>query len=252
MAMVERTIEIDWIGHTELAKAKRYRDHITHPVRVTAIGWWFLHRSGGALLRRLGRHYEKSTLSYRASHNIACDGLTWEEIVEFAWLAAGLLHDCAFPFQYRLQSGIQLRRGIADTLGILAVPMCFTDTNNMRSCLANLKASWLASQQLHLERRAAELYAEDFNHAHALLGGLHHCLVLGLRLHSLQGLVVQLAARAIITHHDEEDAPITSDPLATLLFVSDTLQSWCRPFLHREPRIPTARTRCARLRSVSG
>lgn len=235
-AMVERIIEVDWIAHTELAKAKRYRDHITHPMRVTAIGWWFLHRSKGALLRRFARHYRNSTATYRNSHNIECDGHAWEAILEFAWLAAGLLHDCAFPLQYRLQSGLRLRKGIPDTLGILPrMPASFDDPGAM---LAPLRSSWLAAQPLSLEDRIKKLCADRFKDAHALLGGLHHCLALKRRLHSLQGLVMQLAARAIITHHDDEDDSIISDPLATLLFVSDNLQSWQRPFLHRETPSP--------------
>jgi hypothetical protein len=240
-AMVESTIEIDWIAHTELAKAKRYRDRITHPMGVTAIGWWFLHRSEGALLRRLARHYEESTATYRNSHHIMCDGRTWEEIVEFAWLAAGLLHDCAFPLQHRLESGLRLRKGIPDTLGILPrIPVSFEDPGAM---LAPLNSSWLAAQSLSLEHRIKDLCDARFRQAHALLGGLHHCLGLKRRLNSLQGLVVQLAARAIITHHDKTDDQIISDPLATLLFASDTLQSWQRPFLHREVPLPGNDTR---------
>jgi hypothetical protein len=235
--MVERTIEADWVAHTELVKVKqRYRDHITHPMRVTAIGWWFLHRSGATLLRRLAEYYRRVTETYRQSQNIVCDGHGWEGIVEFAWLATGLLHDYAFPLQYRLQSGLHLRKGLQDTLGLLPkVPACFQGSGAVQRRLAPLAGSWLEAQSLGLEHRIAGLCRSDFSDAHALLGGLHHCLALRRgRLHSLQGLVMQLACRAIITHHDEKGRAIRSDPLALLLVVCDRLQSWERPFLHRE------------------
>ncbi|MEW6668590.1 MAG: hypothetical protein AB1512_25540 [Thermodesulfobacteriota bacterium] len=51
--IVEPVIEIDWKAHLELNKEKRYRDHITHPVRVTAIGWWLLHEGNHRLLKIL-------------------------------------------------------------------------------------------------------------------------------------------------------------------------------------------------------
>ena len=232
LKMVERTIEADWIAHAELAKLKRYRDHITHPMRVTAIGWWFLHRSGDVLLRRLAHHYRAATDTYRRSRGIPCDGHDWKAIVEFAWLATGLLHDCAFPLQYRLHSGLHLGEGLPDTLGLFRVPACFLDSRSIRR---RLNGSWLAAQSLGLKGRIAALCGSGFKDAHALLGGLHHCLALGRRrLHSLQGLVIQLASRAIITHHDDDDKSIQSDPLAVLLVVCDELQSWQRPFLHRE------------------
>ena len=52
-------------------------------------------------------------------------------------------------------------------------------------------------------------------------------------------MIVQIAARAIISHHDKRSRAILSDPLATLLAVADRMQMWRRPFLHREqPRDP--------------
>ena len=242
-AMFERTIEVDWFCHTELGKAKRYRDHITHPVRVTAIGWWFLHRSRSSLLRTLASSYRKKTAAYLHSKSIPLGDRTWKEIVELAWLATGLLHDCAFPLQYRLQSGLHLRKGVQDTLGILPpAPESLMDSRKRQAMLDRLESSWLVEELPDLDRRIYELCKERranrFEHAHALLGGLHHCLAVEGKgqLHTLQGLVVQLAARAIITHHDKDEkkAAVVSDHLAALLFVSDNLQNWERQFLHQE------------------
>jgi hypothetical protein len=85
---------------------------------------------------------------------------------------------------------------------------------------------------LGVSRRLAALPDHGFKHSHALLGGLLHAAVTHDPLPSLRGLVRQLAARAIVTHHDAGDSAITSDPLAHLLFVADNLQFWGRPFVH--------------------
>jgi hypothetical protein len=87
-----------------------------------------------------------------------------------------------------------------------------------------------------LERLCRGPREKRFRHAHALLGALHQVLLLGGQLHTPQGLFVQLAARAIVTHHDKDaKATVVSDPLAFLLYVSDRLQAWKRPYLYREP-----------------
>ncbi len=100
--------------------------------------------------------------------------------------------------------------------------------------LRPLDGSWLAGRELDLGERMADLTRgrKKFKHAHAVLGPLQHLHSLGAQLHSLQGLVTQLAARAIFTHHDGEDESIVADPLALLLFVADNLQGWNRPFVH--------------------
>lgn len=53
--------------------------------------------------------------------------------------------------------------------------------------------------------------------------------------------MVQLAARAIVTHHDEKDDDILSDPLARLLAVADGLHAWRRPFVHRRESATSSR-----------
>lgn len=235
-AMMEHTIAADWLAHTELAKAKRYRDHITHPVRVTAIGWWFLHREGEHLLNVLADHYEKVTDAYRTERGFGLGPHDWRAVVEFAWLAAGLLHDSAYAFEYHLRCPCHIPRSLLSVLDVLPrARAAFVPGQGIGAKLKRLDSTWLGMQGLGLRRRVADVCADQFRHAHALLGGLHHCLALTSRRHSLPGLVVQLAARAIITHHDGGDAQIVSDPLATLLFVSDGLQAWERPFLHAEP-----------------
>ncbi len=47
--------------------------------------------------------------------------------------------------------------------------------------------------------------------------------------------MLQIACRAIATHHDENNNDILKDDLARLLFISDNIQNWGRPFIHREP-----------------
>lgn len=58
MGSFRSVIETDWKAHVELNKAKRYRDHICHPFRVTAVGWWLLHREDHELLKALAQYYE--------------------------------------------------------------------------------------------------------------------------------------------------------------------------------------------------
>ncbi len=238
LPIYRRIIEVDWLAHVELGKEKRYRDHITHPVRVTALGWWLLHRDRERLLADMARRYKKATRSYRVAKGIDLGDHDWEAIVEFAWLACGLLHDSAYPLEYHLRAAVGLRDGYQDPLKIFAPqehrfawPRC------RRVMLQPLAGSWFADQDLDLDRRMADLARgrKKFKHAHALLGPLHHLHSLAPRLHTLQGLVTQLAARAIVTHHDHDDKAIVVDPLALLLFAADNLQGWQRPFLHTVP-----------------
>jgi len=237
----EHIIKTDWIAHTELAKQKRYRDHISHPLRVTGIGWWLLHRDGSRLLHSMADHYRKETEAYRSRCGIKNKGHTWRRLVEYAWLACGLLHDSIYPLEYHLRAGEGLRGRYGDGLGVLGHPLkALSDAASRAVVLAPLDGSWFMDQGLDPGERLKMLAApagkgldpvREFNHAHALLGALHHLLVVG-DLHSLQGLVVQLAARAICTHHDKRPDSITSDHLAFLLYVSDNLQGWRRPFLY--------------------
>ena len=80
-----------------------------------------------------------------------------------------------------------------------------------------------------------------YGHAHAILGALRPLLSLLIshELHTPKGLVFQLAARAVATHHDRlvgvAAKAVLADPLAVLLVVADGVQSWKRPFMHRTP-----------------
>lgn len=234
ISLFERIIEIDWKAHVELDKEDRYRDHITHPVRVTAIGWWLLHRQGERLLADLAAHYERETRSYCELFRIDISPHTWKAIVEYAWLACGLLHDSVYPLEYHLRAGEKLGRSFNKTAQILT-PMvrAFSTDWVQNAVLDPLDESWFAVSGLDLNERFETLCTEErFKHAHAFIGALYHLLSLGPKLHSLQGLVMQLAARAIATHHDKRDKHIVSDKLALLLFTADNLQAWQRPFLH--------------------
>jgi hypothetical protein len=245
----ESVIETDWKAHVELRGQKRYRDHITHPVCVTAVGWWLLHRNGGALLADLARYYEASTEGYRVGRGVDVSARPWRAIVEYAWLTCGLLHDSAYSLEYHLLAGEKLCAECDDPLRLFApTRQRFSTGRGRRAFLKRLRPTWTAAQTPDLEGRLAALCTgARFRHAHALLGALHNLLSLdSARLHSLQGLVVQLAARAIISHHDSEDTAIVADPLALLLFVADNLQAWGRPFLHRE----SGTDRSARIRPV--
>ena len=238
--LLAKVIEVDWKAHTELLKQKRYRDHITHPVRVAALGWWLLHRNHGALLKTLAAHYRNRTRSYRRSCGIVCrpdEPNKWERIIEYAWLAAALLHDSAYPLEYHLRAAEGLCRGYGDGFRIYdPLRRRFTTRRGRSVVLGCLAGSWFLKQALDIENRMAELGGtkQRFEHAHAITGALHHLMHLGPRLVSFQGLVVQMAARAMVSHHDQKDRAIKSDPLALLLFVADNLQAWGRPFLHRE------------------
>jgi hypothetical protein len=162
---------------------------------------------------------------------------SWEAIVEYAWLACGLLHDMAYPLEYQLRSGEKLRESYGDTLRIFEPTRTrFSTARGRQTLMKNLSGSWIVNQELDWETRLSRVVAGGrFKHAHAVVGPLHNLLSLdGARLHSLQGLVVQLAARAVLAHHDDEDDSIVSDPLSLLLYVADNLQAWQRPFLYRE------------------
>jgi hypothetical protein len=229
--LFEHVIESDWLAHVGLFKDKRYRDHITHPLRVTAIGWWLLHREHAQLLAGMAEHYERTSRKYVDKHGIDLGGRSWKAIIEYAWLACGLLHDSAYPFEYHLRAGARL--GASDALRlIIPSPESFRGGGAKRKVVLPLAGSWLQAQRLGVNRRLAALPDHGFKHSHALLGGLLHAAVTSDPLPSLRGLVRQFAARAIVTHHDPENSAIVSDPLAHLLFVADNLQFWGRPFLH--------------------
>lgn len=237
LKLFERVIESDWLAHVGLLKDKRYRDHITHPLRVTAIGWWLLHRDDKRLLAEMARYYENATRAYVGKHGIDLGKRSWIEMIQYAWLACGLLHDSAYPLEYHLRAGARLNAADALCL-IIPPPESFSGRGAARKIVQLLAGSWLQAQRLGIERRLAGLPGHGFKHSHALLGGLLHVAVTPDPLPSLRGLVRQLAARAIITHHDPEDIAIVSDPLAHLLFVADNLQFWGRPFVHASKHQP--------------
>ena len=235
LPMFERIVEVDWRAHIDLDKQKRYRDHITHPVRVTAIGWWLLHRDDKRLLSEMADHYERVTHEYRTARGIDTGGHSWEDLVQYAWLACGLLHDSAYPLEYHLRSGAHLGVPSCDALGLCTASPSLLSPAGRKKRLDPLAGSWFSAQRLGLDSRLSSLPGAEFKHGHALLGALHHLRALQDRLHTLQGLIVQMAGRAIITHHDKSERAIVSDPLALLLYVADNLQAWKRPFLLAEP-----------------
>jgi len=224
-------IETDWLAHVELAKQKRYRDHITHPIRVTAIGWWLLHRNREKLLCHMADHYQQATWDYRQKSHIEMEGYDWKAIVEYAWLACGLFHDSAYPLEYHIRTTTRLKKSFKAVITAMNSPPITAAQGLMLLPLSN---SWFSNQNIDLKNRVTRLCERKLKHAHALLAALHHLHALGRQLHTRQGLVVQLAARAIATHHDQSSTYIRSDPLAVLLFIADNLQGWARPFLHRE------------------
>ncbi len=147
LPIYQRIIEVDWLAHIELNKEKRYRDHITHPVRVTAIGWWLLHREDGALLEELAHRYERETEAYRAAKDIDLRPHGWPSIVEYAWLACGLLHDSAYPLEYHLRAAEDLHEGYGDWLKIFTPQTRRFSTRRGRGVLLRpLEGSWLTGR----------------------------------------------------------------------------------------------------------
>lgn len=240
MDSISSVIETDWKAHVELNKAKRYRDHICHPFRVTAIGQWLLHRNDGELLNTLAEEYSEKTADYVKKFNIDFMGFNWSEIIEYAWLACGILHDIAYPLEYQLRAGGRIREVFGDNLMLFEhIEQMFTVDEKQNKLLEKIGMTWFIGRNCNIrERMIGFLENDKFKHAHAVLGPLNQLLTLSneRRLHTLQGLVLQLASNAIISHHDEDDVDIISDPLSLLLFISDNLQMWNRPFFHKKQR----------------
>jgi hypothetical protein len=246
--IMEPVIETDWKAHVELNKEKRYRDHITHPVRVTAIGWWLIHAGSGRVMKKLERHYQDKMAHGAVPKEFRRQKLCWQAIVEYAWLACGLLHDVGFPLEYHLRSGRRLDERYGKLHSVLP-PATGTRTLKARKeierLLEPLEIPWSECGESGLGERLKDLFAgRGFKHSHALLSPLLFAGAINddpTRI--IQKLALQLAARAIVTHHDSKDNGILSDPLATLLFVADNIQGWQRSFLHKEgARIGLRRT----------
>lgn len=275
---IERLIEADWIAHIELEKEQRYRDHITHPVRVTAIGWWLLHRNKGTLLKHLAEYYESNTSEYCNRYNIhdqinvwwdkKANSLSamikdtiedsppdhllpWMALLEYAWLISGLLHDSAYPLEHHFRSCKRLKKRFGQTMPFLNhIVGNFNSRISLNNQLDFLRDSWFFSNINNFEARVSDCFEdcdakhivqnESGKHPHAALGALHHLSSIKKDIHTVQGLVSQMACRAITTHHDikddrsnHKDLDIQNDGLALLLFISDVLQAWKRPFIHR-------------------
>lgn len=271
MGDVKQLVRADWISHVEIGKEKRYRDHVTHPVRVTAIGWWLLHRNRGRLLASLAREYKSATLAYCQEESIDVSGwwvrdgrangnsdvmteqvawdsngadlisapsslLPWMSMVEYAWLATGLLHDLAYPLQRHLGACCEHGGRYREWSSVLGCALGqFGSPVKVGSILDSLRESWMVERLPDLEERLARCFRRKGTglvHSHAILGTLNPLLRTPVRLASVEGLVLQMAGRAIATHHDDENQHIRADGLAKLLFVADNLHMWERPFLH--------------------
>ena len=228
-------VETDWTAHIELKKEKRYRDHIIHPACVTAIGWWLLHLGLDPLVTRLAEHYKRVTEGYIRKFHFHLDDSDWPTLVENAWLAAGLLHDTGYPLEHHLRTGHQVQAGFGDALGVVDLAaQRLASAPYRRVLLRRLRHSWFGAYSgLDLDSRLEALRGHEYKKSHGILGAIHQLLALSSP-HSAHGLMVQLAARAMVTHHDEKDDDILSDPLARLLAIADGLHAWRRPFVHRQ------------------
>ncbi len=277
-------IEADWIAHVDLGKKPRYRDHITHPARVTAVGWWLLFRNKAKLLVRSARFYRRNTRGYCkkarididewwANHprmdrflpelqqhvfkhtptyqggRLADDDLTpWMAIAAYAWLASGLLHDLGYALEIQLRAGTRLFPSYGCTLPELGPAIgrvlpagCAPDICH------RLAGSLFAGRTPDLAKRLNALAKSEessgatsakigsISHAHALLGALHLINRRQGAAHDVKMFVLQLAARAVVSHHDKSLGHICTDELSRLLYISDNLQAWGRPVLHRHP-----------------
>ncbi|MEW6668589.1 MAG: hypothetical protein AB1512_25535 [Thermodesulfobacteriota bacterium] len=161
----------------------------------------------------------------------------WKAIIEYAWLACGLLHDVGFPLEYHLRSGRKLGERYSDLHAFLSPVRGILKTRDvMEKLFKPLEVPWVECCGTGLRARLKGLFADNgFKHSHALLGPLSFAGDLNEDPRRVcQRLALQLAARAIVTHHDPGDEDILSDPLATLLFVADNIQGWQRSFLHKE------------------
>ncbi len=276
---INHLIKSDWKSHIEIDKSKRYRDHINHPLKVTGIGLWLLHRNSGKLLSSMAKSYELKISRYRKSaktniekwwkshpmkneigsciinqikscspeaSSITLDPklLPWLALVEYAWLACGLLHDAAYPLEHQLLAGTRLYNRFSKTFPSFGLAVGnFNSTANINDLVDQLKNSYFLEQIPDFKERFSEYFPETtlnqksiFKHSHALFGGLHQLFGFNNKLDTVQGLMIQLAAIAIAVHHDDADkaaSPIHTDELSKLLFISDQLQSWGRSFLHR-------------------
>lgn len=231
-------IKTDWRCHMDLVKSKRYRDHILHPLCVTAVGSFLLEENGRDLLEKLASHYALSCDAYCSAHKLDIQGEQWTEVVEMSWLLCGLLHDIGYSLEYDFKYGIRS----SEVFDANLLKVLYPAFQYLNATMESFNGTWFeeAGGCEMLNKRLTNFEAE---HSHAPLGALQLLLgskedrlwkALDKNIHSEPGLVVQLAARAILTHHDEKPESF-DDPLALLLHVADTLHLWERPFCKTEP-----------------
>ncbi len=242
LSIYEQVVSVDWLAHMALDKDKRYRDHITHPAHVTALGCWMLNNVNyGKLLDSMAAYYEKSFKKFYGGKLGEPEGHEWKWLVEYAWLACGLLHDSAYPLEYTLRLSEDVFGSYDDVLRLgNTMNSRFTRGDRRKTLIKPLEESWFLEQNKDFEDRLEALPKEEgpFKHAHTVLGALS--LLSGFKndLGCAQGFVLQMAANAIVHHHDDDSAKKINkswDPLSRLLFVADGLHAWERQFLHREP-----------------
>jgi hypothetical protein len=215
-------LDFEWLAHTRFKEQEAgtglrnlYRDHITHPAHVAALGRWlqkqvpFLSRD--AVIKALRAKYGRS--GKRA-------GVQWDYVAERAWYAAAFFHDIAYP--------VEFVRGRCEQVSA-SFPCLCSDWKHYQGLLARHRAI-----KTHLFKDCNRYQdvckvVQNTKHCHAALGALYL-----LRLAPLSSLsrddqlVIELASDAILHHHDRDPVVFQRHPLRYLLALSDFMHEWGR------------------------
>jgi len=233
-SLLRNLVDFEWLLHTELEEEqlekKRYRDHITHAVKVAYVGGRLLERSpelfGFDLDEKISGLLERSKeiQEFLKSAYIDICTLNFDVVVQRAWWLASAFHDLGYPIVYFKGVCGKIKTNyphIFDRYGY--------DINDVSRIIPGLKRSLL--YQVVDRCKIAEAFTSPKCH------GVWGATELLFRYNSMGDidsntfLAVHLAALAIFQHDFAQEIIFEKEPISFLLLLSDEIQEWGRIFL---------------------
>ena len=228
----------------------RYREHIIHPYKVMALGFWLADQIP-SLISRVGRHLQRreDVQALLSSLQLSDSALYDERVIRTAWWLAGLFHDIGYMF-YLFSHHLEPRvlRAYPVYVGNAAGRLgTGTPEYLLSRCLS--RGLWSGSDDADDSRsraRSTGFLTASGAANHSIVGGLTLLAILD-EIESVystspeQALAFHLAAEAICFHDlvgerklidcqpAERCLRFNKRPLAWLLVLCDKLQDWGRP-----------------------
>lgn len=222
-------IRCEWLAQLDLSKKPRYRDHILHPAKVMVLGYWFLHKFNPPFIKNIIEILKKdnSLTAYLKKCSVKFKNDTdWENFVDYIWYITSLFHDICYPIEFLAEIVDKIKNYYKLDKNFYKA---YFDDDFYKNLLNKLKDTYFINKIS--EDKIKNI--KDIKQSHSCIGTIYLLSLISKKeIHSGFSAAIQLATKAILCHHAEDNCNFNEDPLTFLLSLADSLQEWGRDFVY--------------------